>query len=226
MKKINNEVIILALVFLLGAAADSALASTAFGTYELSAAMADAQYYAGSGDHAITISGQDYLFTGADGTLIEYDDGTAMFSGYAHSIDDAGSGYMVTLSLSGRTAIAPPDSPKRELMSGAYSDNGGPVDTGTWYYYTGFSGTFDGIGALAGTTLIITQRGPAFQIGFGANNKNLNFGASAWFWAEDAQGNSSRGDINIDMAVVPIPAALQLMVSGLFALGLATRRPS
>lgn len=224
MKKINNEIVILGLVFLLGVAADNALASTVSGAYELHAAIADSRYYSGSGDHAITVGGQDYLFAAGDGSLIEYDDGTALMSGYAHSVNDVASGYIVSLVLEGRTSEAPAGSPKKELMASAYSDNGGPVDTATWYYYSGFSGTFEGIGQLAGTTLAITQRGPAFQIGFGANNKNVGFGASAWFWAEDAHGNRSTGDVNVDMAVVPLPAALQLMISGLFALGLAARR--
>ena len=226
MKRINNEIVVIALLFLISLAASNAGATTTTGNYDLHAALVDPLYYGGSGDHALVVDGQDFIFTGSDGSLIEYDDGTAVLSGFARQIDDATSGFNVNVLLQGWTLTAPADSPKKELFSSAYLDNGGPVDTGTWYYYASFAGTFEGVGQLAGTVLTITQRGPAFQVGVGANNKNLDFGASAWFWAEDAHGNRTSGDFNLAMTPVPVPAAIQLLISGLFVLGLTSRRHS
>ena len=58
--------------------------------------------------------------------------------------------FTVDVQLSGRTSIAPPGSPKKDLKDCAYSENGGPVDTSTWYYYTNYTGTLTGCGSLAG----------------------------------------------------------------------------
>jgi SdrD B-like domain len=52
----------------------------------------------------------------------------------------------------------------------------------------------------------ITKTGPAFQVGKGANGKNLNFGASGWFnWTVTQQPTAGaitatgQGDINVDI---------------------------
>ena len=222
MKKIRNEIAVIGLLFVLSVAASNAMAATT--SYDLSAAIADPLYYGGSGDHAFVVGGQDYLFAPGAGSLIQFDDGTAILSGVAYNASNPGSGFNVNILLQGLTTAAPPDSPKKELLDSAYTENGGPVDTGTWSYYTSFSGTFDGIGDLAGTVLQITPRGPTFQIGAGADNKNIEFGASAWFWAEDAHGNVERGDFNLELRVVPVPAALPLLISALVATGFAGRR--
>lgn len=55
------------------------------------------------------------------------------------------------------------------------------MDTSTWSYFTAYTGTLTGTGDYAGATMTITRTGPAFQIGIGANGKNLNFGGSGWF---------------------------------------------
>ncbi len=222
--KINNEIAVLGLLFILSVFASNAMASSAVAVYDVHAAMADSQYFGGSSDHAIVFGGNDYVFAPGAGALIEYDDGSASLSGIAYNPLDTDQSYAINIILNGRTSIAPPDSPKRELLSSAYVENGGPVDTDSWYYYSSFSGTFEGMGELAGNVLQITQRGPAFQFGFGANNKNADFGGSGWFWAEDASGNRMHGDFNLGMRVVPVPAAIQLMISALAALGFATRR--
>lgn len=78
-------------------------------------------------------------------------------------------------------------------------------------YYTAFSGTLTGAGSLAGAELDIVNAGSAFKVGFGANNKNLNFGASSCFdWtvvSNPSSGGqlpySGRGDFNLDFVVCP-----------------------
>ena len=59
--------------------------------------------------------GSRYMFAAGDGSLIEYDDDSAVLSGFAYSAADPTSGFDVTINLQGRTDIAPPDSPKKEL---------------------------------------------------------------------------------------------------------------
>lgn len=222
--KMRNEIVVIGLMFILSVVASKAMAATAIAGYQLSAAMTDSQYYGGNGGHAFVIAGQDYMFASGDGSLVEYDDGTAMLSGIAYSASSPNRGFSVNVLFQGHTNIAPPGSPKKELMSSAYSENGGPVVTDTWSYYTDFAGTLEGIGELDGTVLTITPRGPALQIGVGANGKNIDFGASAWFGATDAHGNEQIGDFNLNLQAVPIPAALQLMISGLAIMGFAGRR--
>lgn len=223
--KHNNEIVVLALIFLLGSAAGNAGAATRHGGYLTDAAVIDTGVYAGTGGHALWFAGDsnDYMFSQGAGTLIEYDDGTAVFTGTVYGDLDPLRGYEITLYLNGRTNVGPDGSPKRELMDSAYIENGGTVDTGSWYYYTGFSGTLLGVGDLAGTVLSISQRGPAFQVGAGANGKNANFGASAWFLAADGDGEALSGDFNLNLQPVPVPAALPLLFSALGALGLLAR---
>ena len=114
---------------------------------------------------------------------------------------------MLFRSLSGRTSVAPPGSPKKDLKDCAYDEDGGPVDTDTWYYYPTYTGTLTGLGEYAGAVLTIVPTGPAFQVGIGANNKNIKFGASSWFiWTVTAQPSvgpalpvTGQGDFNIEI---------------------------
>jgi hypothetical protein len=86
------------------------------------------------------------------------------------------------------------------------------VDPSTWYYYPVWSGTLTGDGPCwNGAILDIVRTGPAFQVGAGANQKNINFGASGWFnWTVRQQPIGAaplpvtgRGDFNID--ILPCP---------------------
>lgn len=224
--KYNNELVALALVFLLGSLAGNAHAATAIGGYDLHGAPVDPVFYAGQGGHAVWFAQgtNDYVFAPASGNLTEFDDGTALIEGTVYSISQPASGFTIELFLNGRTNTAPDGSPKMELLDNAYMENGGPIDTSAWYFYESFTGTLTGVGDLAGTSYTITQRGPAFQIGLGASGKNIDLGAAAWFWAEDEHGNRIEGDFNLNLTAVPVPAALPLMLSALVALGLRRRR--
>lgn len=105
-----------------------------------------------------------------------------------------------------------PDAPRRDLIRSAYIENGGPIDTTTWTYFEGFSGTFTGVEGDAtfdGVVFDAVIRGELPQLGFGANNKNLNFGLNNWFdvTVVEAPESGSRfsvgdtfiGDVNIDI---------------------------
>ncbi len=216
-----------ALCFGLSAYAPTASANGGvFAAYEVSAAYSNAAFYNGASAHALWFEnslGTDFIFS-QNGLMLSHDDGTATLAGDVVSASDGVTGFSVSLSFSGYTAIAPPGSPKKELASHAYVENGGPIDTATWHYYMNWSGTLVGTGALAGTELTITQRGPAFQFGVGANGKNILLGGSGWFDAVDQNGNAYVGDFNLDMQAVPVPAALPLLLSALAGLGFAARR--
>eukprot|EP01111_Echinosteliopsis_oligospora_P000544 TRINITY_DN105_c0_g1_i1.p1 TRINITY_DN105_c0_g1~~TRINITY_DN105_c0_g1_i1.p1 ORF type:complete len:527 (+),score=156.90 TRINITY_DN105_c0_g1_i1:160-1740(+) len=94
-----------------------------------------------------------------------------------------------------------PAEPHQELHSDAYVPNG-PVDTATWTYYQLTSATFtltNGYGLS-----IIPYMDMEFQVGDGANGKNVNYGASAWFQFFFTDGNSNLiasgiMDINVDL---------------------------
>ncbi len=172
----------------------------------VSPAFADEFGVHGDG-HAVIIFNQGkFVFENESGQYVENGDGTATMTGTLVHESDASKRYSIVANLSGRTTVAPAGSPKKELASNAYVENGGPVDTSTWVYYTGFDATFTGEGSLAGAVLDLDRRGPAFQIGFGASGKNADFGASMWFvyWTT-SQPNSGHlpsdgnGDFNVSL---------------------------
>lgn len=167
--------------------------------------------------HAVWMPGigTDFVFTPTAGSLVENLDGTAVLSGTIAQLANPGQSFEVLVNLSGRTSVAPPGSPKKDLKDCAYEEDGGPVDTDTWYYYTSYTGTLTGTGDYAGALLTIVPTGPAFQVGVGANNKNLKFGASSWFiWTVVTQPTvgdplpvTGQGDFNIDIGDCPSPTA-------------------
>jgi hypothetical protein len=133
-------------------------------------------------------------------------------TGTTRSLTNFSSGFIVDVHFSGFTTT-PPEPPKTTLDPSAYIQNGGPVDPSTWVFYTEFHGTLTGFGIWDGLVLSITRRGPAFQVGIGANDKNVNFGMSGWFtWTVLSQPNSGRpvpttgiGDFNLDCLPPPCP---------------------
>ncbi|MEM8964142.1 MAG: SdrD B-like domain-containing protein [Acidobacteriota bacterium] len=172
-------------------------------------ANVDPVVYGGSGGHALWLPGigKDFVFFGEPGTFVEQPDGTALFTGTVYRVSNPNQGFAISVMLDGYTTTAPPGSPKRELRSSAYVDNGGPIDPSTWWYYPDFIATLTGVGEYAGAVVELTTRGPAWQTGFGANGKNANFGASMWFnyqvLEQPSAGPSLRvsghGDFNVDL---------------------------
>jgi len=157
----------------------------------------------------LTTLGMDWKFV-AGGQLEEQGDGTARLTGVIARpgfptkrffVD----GWFASRTNSGEAGHAPSGSPKKELLPLAYVENGGPVDANHWYYYETFGGTLTGLGDYAGVKYSYARRGPAFQVGVGANGKNLAWGGSGWLdlTRTSAPPNSRLpqllvGDINVD----------------------------
>ncbi len=173
------------------------------------AAGLSAVYGPSSGGQAFWLPGivTDLVFTPNPGGFVVNGDGTARLTGSVVSVSDPTKGFTIDVQFSGLTFVTPAGSPKKELQSSAYKENGGPVDTSTWFYFTAYTGTLTGTGSYAGAVISITRTGPAFQVGIGANGKNINFGGSGWYnWTVTHQPTSGgslqttgQGDINIDL---------------------------
>lgn len=139
--------------------------------------------------------------------------------------------------------------PKKELAASAYGPGG--VDTDTWRYFDLVSGSMFGTDLASGFTVDFDQRpdptrpnispGDDFRVQFGegANGKNTTLGVSGWLSWTAVVGNcaicgdpdvgitsgTGRGDINIDLSPVPVPAALWLFGSALVGfIGFSRRR--
>ena len=167
--------------------------------------------YNSNGNHAIAMPGiaKDLVFA-EPASFQVFADGTAQLTGLVHEINDPNKIFAVTVDLSGYTTSAPAGSPKKQLPSSAYAPNG-PADPSTWWYYPTWSATLVGQVAYAGAVVTVTRKGPAWQVGIGANNKNAHFGASAWFYYNTQSQpsgsiqfpNSGSGDFNIDLVCPP-----------------------
>ncbi len=157
--------------------------------------------------------GTDYEFQPA-GELLERADGTATLRGTIVRRSNTSKCFTVDLLFGGRQSLLsnngtfpPPGSPKQGLDPSVYAENGGPIDPLDWHYYETTSGTLAGCGAYAGALIKVERRGPSFQVGFGANDKNLHFGASGWLKLTTLQQPTSGGslpwtfdgDINVDL---------------------------
>lgn len=170
------------------------------------------QYAAG---HALYLPGvATDLVHLTPGTWVVNANGTAKYTGVVARLSDPNKGFTLNVDYSGLlcpgdASYPPAMSPKKELSASAYVENGGIVDTNTWCYYTAMTGTLTGIGDWAGATLTLAPMGPAFQIGVGANGKNINFGGSGWLTVTvnskpsngsgNSWANSLSGDFNLDM---------------------------
>jgi len=151
----------------------------------------------------------DNSFNFTDDTfLTEYDDGTARLLGGA---EDSGVSWVIDILFSDYNAD--PD--------GSVKTGGGPLLPSWDFYYTtlGTISTLDDGGFVASVTRI----GPALQIGFGANDKTGDFGASAWL-SVNGGDKSTHWDLNMDLVAVPEPSIIALFGLGLFGLGFARRR--
>ncbi|MEM8710872.1 MAG: hypothetical protein AAGG01_07965 [Planctomycetota bacterium] len=178
-----------------------------------SAAQSEEPFHGSGHRHAVTLPGisQRMLFT-AGGRLTERPDGTARLAGVLVEDGHPGRSFHMDLRLTGRVepgdaAYPPSGSPKLELNSSSYVDNGGPIDPAEWTYYEGFEGTLVGLGEFRGAEVTVERRGPAFQIGMGASGKNGRLGAAGWLdttvHVQPITGvtlpGTTGGDINIDL---------------------------
>ncbi|MEZ6017846.1 MAG: hypothetical protein R3F49_22265 [Planctomycetota bacterium] len=177
------------------------------------AALSEQPFHGSASRHAITLPGiTNTLVFVRGGQFTERPDGTARLTGIAAEESDPARAFYVDLRFIGRiepddAGFPPAGSPKLELNTSSYLANGGPIDPATWTYYADFYGSFVGLRDLAGARLEAVRRGPAFQLGVGANGKNGRLGGAGWLDTIVVQqpsngtfiGGSTGGDININL---------------------------
>ncbi|KAA1245402.1 collagen-binding domain-containing protein [Aquimarina sp. RZ0] len=127
-------------------------------------------------------------FSNVDLEWNELADGTATLTGTIFDYTLTQTTYEVDATFTGKTSDAPQGSPKEHFCNNE--------DSTGWIYYTGLTGR---VTSTDGSWSIdISRRGPAFQLGNGANQAETaqgKFAASGWFNTTDSQYD--RGDFNI-----------------------------
>jgi hypothetical protein len=243
------KIILLLAAYSIGTAANATL-------YNATNADSDPAWHGGNHNHSLWLPGlltsSDWLINPNNPPgQFDYNEGTGevSFSGtVTNESDPASSGdfqFYFTRSDTGN--------PKKELIAAAYdpAPPGGGVNTDAWTYFDfdpNKQSTLMGTsGAIAGLNFVFTQMdntgGYKGQFGIGANGKNIDLGFSAWLmWvlAPEPNGNtpsliacpdtlrscSGHGDINIDLAAVPVPAAFWLFGTALIGFIGFSRRTS
>jgi|GEM_PF-1968668 len=142
--------------------------------------------------------------------FIEDDAGNAVFAAILVDTTDSEKRWRLELNLSGlirpsfqegigwvHPVMDTDPSPKRELVAKVYTDAGGTIDANTWHYYSTFQGRLIGEGAYTGALINLQRLGAAFQIGAGANNKNLQTGGYGRFSFQIEQQPSSGAQLAV-----------------------------
>lgn len=151
------------------------------------------------------VSTEEKLYQIQNGNMVEYDDGTARLTGTAINNVNPTQSWDFDVTLAGRTFNSPAGSPKEHECQ--------PTITDDWYYYTSVSGSFFGGGDFEGAEISISRRGPAFQMGTGANVNEINskFDGCGWhfldFVSQPNNGTTisgSDGDFNMSVSGVPM----------------------
>ena len=130
----------------------------------------------GGDDRVIWIEGA-YCREIGDLYFIEFTDGTAKLKGNVQEVN-GGNISFIDVDFTGRTNNGE-----------VFEDCSSVSQSDDWYYYESFSGTIDNFE-------LVGRDGHNFQVGFGANAKNDNFGASGWFLLD----NGWRGDFNFEFS--------------------------
>lgn len=179
----------------------------------VTSANGDGTLYCTGGEHAVWFQGlgDDWRFVGGVGGFYEAPDGTATLSGEIFNTEVPSQRMCLDILFTGLVepgdANYPPgNSPKLGLCDELYTENGGPIDTDTYRYYTDVNGVLIGKGDFECAVLAVELFGFAMQIGDGASVKNTNFGLSSWFdidvLAQPCVGEpivASNGDFNMDI---------------------------
>jgi hypothetical protein len=191
-------------------------ATTEAMTYTVTPAVSDPVYSPYQNEHAFVFGNNSF---GATGTLIIHgDDATPLIPRRKHAED-------VHFLFHFQSASPSLGSPKKELLDSAYLENGGPIDTSNWLYFVLVDGTLTGLGTGGDIPVNVSQRGPNFQLGYGANGKNSHLGFSGWL-----QSTAHFGDVNIDLtpaggwSETPEPGTLLLVGVGFVFVGRQVRK--
>lgn len=138
--------------------------------------------FGAAGGVALRVPGlaEDFVVV-SGGEFCERADGRAELFAELASASAPDEQWTIGLQLSaplhpGEPGGLPAGSPDRRLASAAYAENGGPIDTGEWHYYTAVAGELIGVGPRAGARIALAAAAPALQIGEGAHGANLRFG--------------------------------------------------
>ncbi|MEZ5977894.1 MAG: LamG-like jellyroll fold domain-containing protein [Planctomycetota bacterium] len=173
------------------------------------------------GDHAFWLpdfpQDVEWMFEGGPGEFTEYPDGTATLFGRIVNEADADLCFDVFGVFSGRldagdSGFPPAGSPKfGDVGPENLVENGGVVDPDTWHYYLETNIVLVGCRDLDGALVHATRKGPAFQVGVGANFHDTDLGASGWLYTTVLQQSTNgpwltkhgEGDINFDIVECP-----------------------
>ena len=147
----------------------------------------------GKGPYTIYLenaNGGNY-FDGGGQTWEECEDGTIHYFGTATKAQGSTDDDFISFDLyfSGKTNSAPAGSPKENACFG--------FDASTFVYYTQ---TFGTITSPNHGTIQVVRRGPAFQLGLGANHQTPDFGASGWLDFVGGSDYYEVGDVNVKLS--------------------------
>ncbi|TVR41635.1 MAG: hypothetical protein EA392_01295, partial [Cryomorphaceae bacterium] len=163
------------------------------------------------GSHALWLpdlpgGSSDFVFDHNGGQFIVYDDGTAHIIGVAKRTTNANQKWEVSVWLKNKRTWAEWSALGRSFKDEQNFNTGEHVN---WHYYEmdNDNAVLTGLGDYAGQTIEL-QHMPAdftygFQVGLGANSKNLEFGFSGWF--THSGDFSGIGDFNVNASCTECP---------------------
>jgi hypothetical protein len=210
--------------------------------FQIAEAIADPSVGGGGGGHVLwlpgitTVSGASDRWVLESGGIFTWNQGVgAELTGRVRNMNNSALLIDFAFHFTELNPVPAFVEPKKELDADQY----GPaplIDTSTWTFFD-FTGTLTGVGGgISGTFNILQMpddpKVHPFQLGLGANGKNLEFGASAWFTWESAPGTTRvqmrntksgrHGDVNIILQriPVPLPPTLPLVILGAALLAL------
>jgi len=134
---------------------------------------------ASASGHALYLPGigDDFVFQDG-GSIHQYSDGSAVLAGVLVRRSEPRTRFQARIEFSGRCDTPSVGRIERDLPASCYVERGGVVDTETWHFYKRSAGILVGLGDLAGAMIELEHEGLALQVGFGANGRNLQYGAS------------------------------------------------